>query len=321
MIMISETSTTLSSNFHFIFSDCAHTISGLISGCISTFLLYPLEILKVRLQVQDVTYTPSQVHIFTTAKNIFRHEGIQGFYRGIGPSIVSSSLAWSGYFTLYENFKTRMEQPLGPTKHFLAACTSSSVIIIFLNPVWVIKTRLQLQMKKQDSKLYKNFWDALWTIKNEEGIGTFYRGIGPALLLTSHSGVQFVCYEWLKEKINSQNFRGISTVGITEKLSDPMSFLTIAVLSKIMATTTTYPLQVIKTRLQQQTELYCFNEIGGIQMVQRKYRGVVDCTFHLWKNYGIYGFYKGVIPNAIRVAPGTAITFVVYESLMDWFRF
>jgi len=321
IIMISEASTTSKSQLTITSSNYAHTISGLIGGCISTFLLYPLEILKVRLQVQDVNYTPTQARLFTTAKFLFRHEGIKGFYRGIGPAIISSSFAWSGYFTLYEHIKTQMEYPLGPIQHFLAACTASSVIISFLNPVWVIKTRMQLQLKKQESELYKNFWHALWTIKKEEGIGTFYRGIGPALLLTSHSGVQFVCYELLKKKIKSQNFRGIGTVGFTEKLSDSISFLTIAAISKIMATITTYPLQVIKTRLQQQTESYSFNELGGIQMIQRNYRGVIDCTFKLWKSYGIYGFYKGIIPNAIRVAPGSAITFVVYESLMDFFRF
>ena len=35
----------------------------------------------------------------------------------------------------------------------------------------------------------------------------------------------------------------------------------------------------------------------------------------MWKHEGIHSFYKGVTPRVMRVAPGQAVTFTVYEYL------
>eukprot|EP00978_Attheya_sp_CCMP212_P004548 scaffold9919_cov55-Attheya_sp.AAC.2 len=87
-----------------------------------------------------------------------------------------------------------------------------------------------------------------------------------------------------------------------------------------MASSTTYPLQVIKTRLQQRSEAIEISEAGEVRVVKREYAGVMDCAKRIWKREGITGFFKGNIPNAIRVAPSAAITFVVYETTMDFLR-
>ena len=41
----------------------------------------------------------------------------------------------------------------------------------------------------------------------------------------------------------------------------------------------------------------------------------------IWVKEGISGFFKGCITNAVRVAPGAAITFLVYESVLDAFEY
>ena len=51
-----------------------------------------------------------------------------------------------------------------------------------------------------------------------------------------------------------------------------------------------------------------------------QYRGVVDCVVKTWTHEGVYGFYKGCLPNAIRVAPGAAVTFFTYETVADVLR-
>ena len=84
-----------------------------------------------------------------------------------------------------------------------------------------------------------------------------------------------------------------------------------------VATTVTYPLQVIKTRLQQRSSSTELSASGEIQIVKRHYNGVIDCVRKIWTHEGLYGFFKGSLPNAVRVAPSAAITFVVYESIMD----
>lgn len=52
-------------------------------------------------------------------------------------------------------------------------------------------------------------------------------------------------------------------------------------------------------------------------MVKRKYSGLLSTVRRIWFKEGLIGFFKGCIPNGIRVAPSAAVTFVVYESVMD----
>jgi solute carrier family 25 folate transporter 32 len=76
--------------------------------------------------------------------------------------------------------------------------------------------------------------------------------------------------------------------------------------SKIVASTATYPSQVIKSRLQQR---------DGSPTTKR-YAGLVDCVLKISRQEGLAGFFRGVLPNALKVAPSAALTFVVYEELI-----
>ncbi len=49
-------------------------------------------------------------------------------------------------------------------------------------------------------------------------------------------------------------------------------------------------------------------------MPQKLYCGVNNLSFGLlFRNEKVRGFYKGLIPNLLRVVPATALTFMVYE--------
>ena len=76
-------------------------------------------------------------------------------------------------------------------------------------------------------------------IIKEEGWLALYRGILPALFLTSHGAVQFVVYEKLKELRPPSADAGRSEA------------LVYGGVSKLAAATATYPYQVVKTRVQQ----------------------------------------------------------------------
>jgi len=53
---------------------------------------------------------------------------------------------------------------------------------------------------------------------------------------------------------------------------------------------------------------------------QGSYSGTADAIVKIFKFEGLAGFYKGIIPNILRVLPATCITFVAYESISAWFK-
>ena len=67
-----------------------------------------------------------------------------------------------------------------------------------------------------------------------------------------------------------------------------------------------------------------FNELTGELKSKQyhwiRYRGTVDCAIKIYHHEGLYGFFKGCAPNALRVAPSAAIFFVIYEGLSDAIR-
>ena len=104
---------------------------------------------------------------------------------------------------------------LGPIDHFSASCLAGACLVALTNPIWLIKTRLQLQNsqlleqqlsqqqagKQQQQKVkpaYRGLLHTAKTIIHEEGILALYKGSIPALMLVSHGGIQFVTYEFMK---------------------------------------------------------------------------------------------------------------------------
>lgn len=54
-------------------------------------------------------------------------------------------------------------------------------------------------------------------------------------------------------------------------------------------------------------------QLRGIMQERYPYRNSLHAIVIIYDREGITGFYKGMLPNLIKVAPLVAITFVTYE--------
>lgn len=118
-----------------------HFFGGWLGGSVACILLSPLEVLKTRLQVQ------ARLPAHTVAANIFRQEGIAGFYRGLVPHLIGVGPARAFYFGTYNLAKKELSQHglHGASLHLIAAGIGTVISATLMSPVWVVKTRLQLQ--------------------------------------------------------------------------------------------------------------------------------------------------------------------------------
>jgi solute carrier family 25 folate transporter 32 len=114
-------------------------------------------------------------------------------------------------------------------------------MVFVTNPVWLIKLRLQLQMKRTASEhihaknitQYDGFVDAFRKIIKADGVLGLYKGTGPALLLTSHGGVQFVVYEYLRKYFHYARAQRTAESSLMKRFEDSIGYLTIGAISKM----------------------------------------------------------------------------------------
>ena len=203
------------------------------------------------------------------------HKG-NHWYAGVGANIMGNVVAWSSYFLLYSEFKQQIDSP------FVAASAAGACTLLFTNPLFVAKTRMITE-----PRYYSSFVNCIASIVKKEGPLGLYAGFGMGLIGTLHGGVQFFAYERIKTFFNldSSNFSTIS-------------YLLASGSSKVIATCATYPYQVIRTRLQQRN-----ND-----------KTAIGITKNVYTEYGLLGFYRGLVPGLVRVLPASMITLTCYEA-------
>lgn len=304
-----------------------HLVGGTVAGAVSTTALYPLDLIKVRFQANAATGQLPWIR--SAARQIFHTEGLRGLYGGIGPSLVGATIANGGFFFFYELAKDQMRRPrdgsskevqLSSRHHLAASMSAGAVMVLLTNPIWLIKTRLQLQQRGLGTMAaaddYRGLLHGLRCVVREEGWFALYRGIVPALLLTSNGAVQFMIYEKLKVVDPLQTAAALC--GMPGVCPTFAASFTNGALAKIFASCTTYPYQVVKTRVQQRTSTKVpeSSREGSSGEVARTLRQAAI----IWRSEGMRGFFKGCWPNAVRVAPNAAITFAVYEETVKLIR-
>ena len=168
-----------------------------------------------------------------------------------------------------------------------------------------------------------------------EGIVSFYSGLSPALLGLTHVAIQFPLYEYLKMKFTGLEMGQAG--GRTEEVHW-FGIMAATVLSKVCATTATYPHEVLRTRLQtQQRSLPSLSHDhvsfqGGRHGIGHqtrppgtassdgminlpRYRGVVRTCSVILQEEGWRAFYNGMGTNMIRAVPAAMTTMVTFETL------
>lgn len=146
-------------------------LAGSLAGMGSKTILQPLDLVKVRLQVQDGKGANEYKGLIDGLRSIYKQDGFFGLYRGLTPNLMSSGVSWGVYFFSYNHAKNLWRQHmmtdsqraaatpppsatgevkqarLGPVAHLSCAAFSGTVATVFTNPFSMVKTRLQLQGK------------------------------------------------------------------------------------------------------------------------------------------------------------------------------
>lgn len=281
-----------------------HLVAGISGGVVSTLILHPLDLLKIRFAVD---YGDRSTGVKQAFQKIIRSEGMSGLYKGVTPNTVGAGSAWGFYFLFYQTLKADKQhgdslKQLSPADHLIAASQAGILTLGLTNPIWVVKTRLCLQLEQKagpgvdTTKHYSGMSDAFRKIFKHEGVKGFYKGFTPGLFGVLHGSVQFMAYEEIKTRYNQYKKQPFDA-----KLSS-VEYLGAAAISKLFAAVTTYPYQVIRARLQ---DANC------------SYTSTLDCIRQTVRYEGVRGLYKGMSPYLVHVMPNICLVFFIYEKIVN----
>eukprot|EP01132_Coremiostelium_polycephalum_P009370 gene9370-11510_t len=292
-----------------------HFIAGGLGGAVGVIVTSPLEVIKTQLQAKN----SNLLHIgkprlvpttFYALYHLVLRDGKMGMFKGLGPHLLGVAPARAIHFSTYSFTKSTLSKlgvPDGSLLYLTSAISAGCAVAITTSPIWLIKTRMQLQTSLKhfnEGTQYRGSLHCCIAILREEGPFGFFKGLGASIIGVSESAFQFVLYEGIKNRLIEEKKK--------KGYPDPTELTTIeylssAGISKLIAAVSTYPHEVIRTRLREQTK----------PGQPSRYTGVLQGLALIAREEGLKGLFGGVGPHLLRVVPNSSIMFLTYEFVID----
>eukprot|EP01127_Copromyxa_protea_P012029 TRINITY_DN3097_c0_g1_i1.p1 TRINITY_DN3097_c0_g1~~TRINITY_DN3097_c0_g1_i1.p1 ORF type:complete len:724 (-),score=137.95 TRINITY_DN3097_c0_g1_i1:48-1907(-) len=280
-----------------------HFVLGAVAGAIGAFAVYPIDLVKTRMQNQRSTdgnrlYSNS----FDCFRKVWRGEGLRGLYKGLGPQLLGVAPEKAIKLTVNDSLRSMFQKDGGdvqfPLEVLAGGCAGASQVI-FTNPIEIVKIRLQIQ---GESVKFGATPKSTVTIIGELGFLGLYKGASACLLRdVPFSAIYFPAYASLKQKF-------LSTLNEDSSKAQYNLYLLLAgALAGVPAASLVTPADVIKTRLQVEA-----------RKGQQTYTNIPDTVRKVWREEGFKAFWKGTAARVFRSSPQFGVTLLSYEILQSY---
>ncbi|EXJ88428.1 hypothetical protein A1O1_05358 [Capronia coronata CBS 617.96] len=298
----------VSKSQHFLHSllESAHHFGlGSIAGAFGAFMVYPIDLVKTRMQNQRSVLPGERLYenSIDCARKVIRNEGFRGLYSGVLPQLVGVAPEKAIKLTVNDlirgRFTDKQTNAIPLPAEILAGGSAGACQVVFTNPLEIVKIRLQVQgelAKKSDAVPKRS---AMWIVRNL-GILGLYKGASACLLRdVPFSAIYFPTYNHLKRDMFGES---------QQKRLGVLQLLTAGAIAGMPAAYLTTPCDVIKTRLQVEARK------GDVV-----YNGLTDCARKIWQQEGFRAFFKGGPARILRSSPQFGFTLASYEVLSKLF--
>ncbi|KZP17302.1 mitochondrial carrier [Athelia psychrophila] len=294
-------------------------MAGALGGVVAMTATYPLIFLSTRAAVET---KKEHKTVYQAVLDIIKREGVLGLYSGLSSSLLGIAVTNGVYYYFYERSRAVIVaarpggKGLSTLEAILTGLIAGSATTMISNPIWVVQTSQAvrtLSAAPDDPTHPKivvkkmGFAETVQSIFAKDGLGAFWRGIGPALVLVINPVLQYTVFEQLKNILIRRRTEKIRSTGLGTAvaiLSD-WDFFFLGALSKLVATGSTYPYIVIKSRMQ-----------SG-HATALKYKSALDGLLTILREEGIEGLYRGVGSKLVQSVLTAAILFVGQRRIYE----
>jgi len=299
-------------------------VAGLVGGVLSMFIGYPFDTIKVYQQ------THPKLGMITCARNIMMTLGPFGLFRGMGLPMASSGIINSMFFGSYEFtarlaegffYKERLDAQLAQllaeggsavTRRLyysdlsiiIGGCVAGASQIFVGCPVELIKIKLQTGAFTRPGDILKEIgsFELARKLIESNGVRALYQGSALMLLREMPSSVVYMMtYQKLTIYLRKRNLSQLPFTKNNSSRNFVISFLS-GGSAGTLAAFASVPFDVVKSRIQANS----FKTTSGM----------AHHFAALYREQGLAGFTRGLIPLTIRAFPVNGAAFVAYELFM-----
>ena len=279
-----------------------HFMLGSMAGAIGATVVYPIDLVKTRLQNQRAVERLYTGGIDCFVK-VVRKDGLRGLYRGLGPQLVGVAPEKAIKLTMNDLMRSLLRDKrtgeLTLACEIVAGGTAGASQVIFTNPLEVVKIRLQTQ-----GEVGLAAGPGAVSILRDLGFRGLYKGALACLLRDiPFSAIYFTLYSHLKRDVFGEGTALKPTLA-------PWELLVCGALSATPASYLATPADVIKTRLQ-----------VVARTGQQTYTGIADVIRKIMASEGPTAFFKGGLARVLRSSPQFGVTLLSYELLQRFLPF
>ncbi|KAJ6134685.1 Mitochondrial thiamine pyrophosphate carrier 1 [Penicillium sp. IBT 18751x] len=288
-------------------------LAGGAAGLISRFCIAPLDVVKIRLQLQIHSLSDPTSHrtvvgpiykgTLSTLRAIAKAEGITGLWKGNVPAEMMYVFYGALQFTTYRaTTQALAELPyrLPPSgESFVSGAVAGGLATTTTYPLDLLRTRFAAQGSE---RIYRSLFGSIKEIAQHEGPAGFFRGCSAAVAqIVPYMGLFFTAYEGLRP-----------VMARFDSLPFGTNDAAAGVVASVLAKTGVFPLDLVRKRLQVQGPTrtrYVHRNIP-------EYDGVIKSITMILRTQGVRGLYRGLTVSLLKAAPASAVTMWTYERVL-----
>lgn len=330
--------------------------AGAVAGCVQRLVVAPLDVIKIRFQVQiepvgkalqqgaaaaaaAVPGRSKYTSIWQAANTIVKEEGIQALWRGTLPGQLLAIPYTAVQFITLQQCKLEAKRRgwtdnhrVAPLVSFGSGALSGVAGTVASYPFDLLRTMLAAQ---GEPRVFNSMGDAARGIMSQRGVIGLYSGLQVTLLeIIPYAALQFGLYDAFNKHWDTARHsaalqgrrKRARQAGQAQLAGDEVQVdagaasswqqFVCGLAAGTVAKLATHPLDVVKKRYQ----------VAGLQRSLRygervssaSVTSIRTCVSQIYAREGVAGFYKGVVPSLLKAAPAAAVTLTTYEFLI-WY--
>lgn len=284
----------------------------------SELMRHPAKLLRTLLGPLGVLYSGLKPAAIETAASqaIYFY-----FYSLLRAGVVSANRKRRGLPGVSAGSVAARSEDIGVPASLLVAAAAGAVNMVLTSPAQVVATQMQATatLKRQMASkgqacehIRSDAWGVITHILQEDGLAGFWKGLAPNLILVVNPAVQYMAYEWLTQRHTALKRRRMGLPAAAAGSSSsrvklaPGEVFLLGAAAKIAATVVTYPMIVIKSRLQ---------ATSSHTAAELQYNGTCDTIVRISREEGLGGFFKGMESKILQTALNAALMLMIKEQV------